>query len=92
MIDEEDLRPGILCTKSFQTLENTLGYGKVPSIVLAIIKTMRKIDHSTVFTLQVENLLQYRLEDPEINPIYDKQSELLPIKLLAPDCMELSVL
>ena len=35
-IDKEDSRPGFLCTKSFQTSENLLGYGKLPKITYII--------------------------------------------------------
>ena len=35
-IDEKDSRPGVLCTKSFQTLENLLGYGKLPELIYII--------------------------------------------------------
>ena len=85
--EEEDTRPGIFVYKELLNDGESLGLWKT-----ARTKIHDKSENSIVCTLEVENWSRYRLEDPEINLVYGRESELLPIKSVAPGYAEITVL
>ena len=88
--EEEDSRPGIFEHKELLNVGESLGLWKTSRT--KIHDENEKFDNSIVCTLQVENWSRYRLEDPEINLVYGKQSKLLPIKSVPPGYTEITVL